>query len=138
MTKTMTKTGAWSQDELQRIAETDDLHMASFREDGSTYGTPTWIWSVVVGDELYVACLQRHELTLVSGRAETEGGSHHGGRDDERGCLRAGARRRHERPDRCGISGEVRHERVSRPDDWPARPRRDSPGHAARRRHLKG
>ena len=50
----MTKTGAWSQDELQRIAETDDLHMASFREDGSTYGTPTWIWSVVVGDELYV------------------------------------------------------------------------------------
>ena len=54
MTKTMTKTGAWSQDELQRIAETDDLHMASFREDGSTYGTPTWIWSVVVGDQLYV------------------------------------------------------------------------------------
>lgn len=44
----------WSKDELRRIAESDDLHIAPFREDGKTYGTPTWIWSVVVGDALYV------------------------------------------------------------------------------------
>jgi hypothetical protein len=44
----------WSKDELQKIAETDDLHISPFREDGVTYGTPTWIWSVVVGDALYV------------------------------------------------------------------------------------
>jgi hypothetical protein len=44
----------WSKDELQKIAETDDLHISPFREDGATYGTPTWIWSVVVGDALYV------------------------------------------------------------------------------------
>jgi hypothetical protein len=44
----------WRKDELQRIAETDDLHISPFREDGATYGTPTWIWSVVVGDDLYV------------------------------------------------------------------------------------
>jgi hypothetical protein len=44
----------WSKDELQRIAETDDLHIAPFREDGKTYGTPTWIWSVVVDEALYV------------------------------------------------------------------------------------
>jgi hypothetical protein len=44
----------WSKDELQRIAETDDLHIAPFREDGKTYGTPTWVWSVVVDDALYV------------------------------------------------------------------------------------
>ena len=25
-----------------------------FREDGVTYGTPTWIWSVAVDDALYV------------------------------------------------------------------------------------
>ncbi|HEY5769684.1 MAG TPA: DUF2255 family protein [Terrimicrobium sp.] len=25
-----------------------------FCEDGFTYGTPTWIWSVVVGEALYV------------------------------------------------------------------------------------
>jgi hypothetical protein len=44
----------WPEDELQRIAESDDLHISPFREDGRTYGTPTWIWSVVVGGELYV------------------------------------------------------------------------------------
>jgi hypothetical protein len=44
----------WQKDELGKIAETDDLHISPFREDGKTYGTPTWIWSVVVGDGLYV------------------------------------------------------------------------------------
>jgi hypothetical protein len=44
----------WSKDELRRIAEADDLHVSPFREDGVTYGTPTWIWSVAVGDALYV------------------------------------------------------------------------------------
>jgi hypothetical protein len=44
----------WSKDELRKIAESDDLHIWPFREDGVTYGTPTWIWSVVVGDSLYV------------------------------------------------------------------------------------
>lgn len=44
----------WSEEELRRIAETDDLHIAPFRDDGVTYGTPTWIWSVVVDDALYV------------------------------------------------------------------------------------
>ncbi len=45
---------AWSKDELRKIAEADDLHIAPFREDGKTYGTPTWIWSVAVDDALYV------------------------------------------------------------------------------------
>ncbi|MFN2645765.1 MAG: DUF2255 family protein [Burkholderiales bacterium] len=45
---------AWSTAELQRIAQKDDLHISPFRDDGKTYGTPTWIWSVVVDDELYV------------------------------------------------------------------------------------
>ena len=44
----------WSKDELRRIAEGDDLHISPFREDKVTYGTPTWIWSVVVDDALYV------------------------------------------------------------------------------------
>jgi hypothetical protein len=44
----------WSEDELSKITETDDLHIAPFREDGATYGTLTWIWSVVVDDALYV------------------------------------------------------------------------------------
>jgi hypothetical protein len=44
----------WPKDELRKIAETDDLHISPFRDDGRTYGTPTWIWSVVVDDVLYV------------------------------------------------------------------------------------
>jgi hypothetical protein len=44
----------WSKDELRKIAEADDLHISPFREDGKTYGTPTWIWSVAVDRELYV------------------------------------------------------------------------------------
>jgi hypothetical protein len=44
----------WSEDDLRRIAGSDDLHVSPFRDDGVTYGTPTWIWSVVVGDALYV------------------------------------------------------------------------------------
>ena len=44
----------WSKDELRRIAEADDLHISPFREDGNTYGTPTWIWSVAVDGDLYV------------------------------------------------------------------------------------
>lgn len=45
---------AWPKDELRKIAETDDLHVSPLREDGATYGTPTWVWSVVVDDALYV------------------------------------------------------------------------------------
>lgn len=43
----------WSRDDLEKIARTDDLHVAPFRADGATYGTPTWIWSVVVDGALY-------------------------------------------------------------------------------------
>lgn len=45
---------AWNQAELRKISEADDLHIAPFREDGKTYGTPTWIWSVAVDGQLYV------------------------------------------------------------------------------------
>jgi hypothetical protein len=44
----------WLNDQLKRIGDADDLHIAPFREDGVTYGTPTWIWSVVVDGALYV------------------------------------------------------------------------------------
>ncbi|MBY5750995.1 DUF2255 family protein [Rhizobium leguminosarum bv. viciae] len=44
----------WSDDELSKIDQADDLKIAPFREDGATYGTPTWIWEVVVDGSLYV------------------------------------------------------------------------------------
>jgi hypothetical protein len=52
MTKPEPK-GTWPRDELSAIAATDDLHISPFREDGATYGTPTWIWSVAVDGALY-------------------------------------------------------------------------------------
>src|SRR6266576_366484 len=45
---------AWPKGELNKIAGTDDLHIAPFLDDGKTYGTPTWIWSVSVDGVLYV------------------------------------------------------------------------------------
>jgi hypothetical protein len=44
----------FSKEDIKKIAETDDLHIAPFREDGKTYGTLTWIWSVVVDNILFV------------------------------------------------------------------------------------
>ena len=44
----------WLKKELEGIAGSDDLHISPLREDGKTYGTPTWIWSVVVDGSLYV------------------------------------------------------------------------------------
>jgi hypothetical protein len=36
----------WGTEELRRIAETDDLHISPFAKT-ATYGTLTWIWSIV-------------------------------------------------------------------------------------------
>lgn len=44
----------WPIDTLTAIAASDDLQISPFRADGTTYGTPTWIWSVVVNGALYV------------------------------------------------------------------------------------
>lgn len=40
--------------DIEAIAASDDLHVSPFREDGTTYGTPTWIWSVVVDGRLFI------------------------------------------------------------------------------------
>jgi hypothetical protein len=49
-----TTAATWPEHELDKIVATDDLRLAPFREDGVTYGTPTWIWSVMVEGALYV------------------------------------------------------------------------------------
>ncbi len=46
--------GTLSTEDIIQIAQHDDFHIAPFREDGKTYGTPTWIWSVMVDNKLYV------------------------------------------------------------------------------------
>jgi len=42
----------WSRHELQQIADSDDLHISPFRDDGETCGTPAWIRSVVAAGAL--------------------------------------------------------------------------------------
>jgi len=44
----------FSPKELQQINKADDLKIAPFRADGISYGTPTWVWVVVVDSDLYV------------------------------------------------------------------------------------
>lgn len=44
----------WTDAELESFATADDFHISPYRADGVTYGTPTFIWSVVTGGNLYV------------------------------------------------------------------------------------
>ncbi|MFY4257947.1 DUF2255 family protein [Achromobacter xylosoxidans] len=44
----------WNPDQLDRIVDADDLKISPLRNDGNTYGTPTWIWCVQADGELYV------------------------------------------------------------------------------------
>ncbi|MCJ2187638.1 DUF2255 family protein [Novosphingobium beihaiensis] len=44
----------WTPQQLEQFAAADDCRIAPFREDGATPGTPTFIWSVVTPDGLFV------------------------------------------------------------------------------------
>jgi hypothetical protein len=65
----------WPKDELRKIAEADDLHISPFREDGKTYGTPTWIWSVAVDGALYVGTTDRSRAGIRPQCGRRPGGS---------------------------------------------------------------
>lgn len=54
---------SWPKDELRKIAGSDDLHISPFCDDGITYGTPTWIWSVVVRGEVYARAYNGRQST---------------------------------------------------------------------------
>lgn len=44
----------WTQQQLAKFSSADDFYVAPFRADGKTYGTPTFIWSVVAKGRLFV------------------------------------------------------------------------------------
>ncbi|MBN8424670.1 DUF2255 family protein [Microbacterium esteraromaticum] len=44
----------WAPEDIRSIRESDVFHIAPFRDDGTTPGTLTWIWAVVVDDAIYV------------------------------------------------------------------------------------
>jgi hypothetical protein len=45
---------SWSQTGPRSIAENADLFVSPFRDDGSTYGTPTQTWALVVDGSVHV------------------------------------------------------------------------------------
>lgn len=47
-------TPQWTLAQLETFSQADDLKISPFYSDGKTYGTPTWIWSVVVANQLYI------------------------------------------------------------------------------------
>jgi hypothetical protein len=120
----------WSKDELRKIAEADDLHIAPFREDGMTYGTPTWIWSVAVDDALYVRGYNGQNSRWYRAAARQKAGRIiAAGMTKE--VIRAGGRI-DQQTHRRRLPGEVPWQPVPQPDDRRTRPVRDSQGHAAR------
>ena len=73
----------WTKSEVEQFATADDLHVSPFRDDGKTYGTPTWIWSVVVDGDLYVRAVHGTKsswnhaaVTQGAGRIQLAGGTH--------------------------------------------------------------
>ena len=75
---------SWNTDHLDKITHADDLHISPFREDGVTYGTPTWIWSVVVETDLYVRAYNgRSSSWYQAAMAQKAGRIHAAGLIDE-------------------------------------------------------
>ena len=114
----------WNSDELRKIVDADDLHVSPFREDRTTYGTPTWIWSVAVDGALYVRGYNGQDFTVVPGRCAAEGWADPRRRAHQGSDVRTG-RRVGLGCDRRGLSREVSRQSVSRTDDRGARPVRD-------------
>jgi hypothetical protein len=74
---------SWTNEELTRIGEAEELEIASLRQDG-TLRKPTTIWVVRVGDELYARAVNgqnsawfravqvRHEGRIKAGGLEKD------------------------------------------------------------------
>ena len=97
---------AWPKEELRKIAATDDLHIAPLREDGETYGTPTWISSVVVDDALYVRGYNGQKSRWYQAAVQQKAGRIIAAGMTKERCLRA-CRRSHQRPHRRSVPSEV-------------------------------
>src|SRR5690349_2450871 len=58
----------WSDDELRRIGEAEELELASARSDG-TFRHPVVMWVVRHGDDIYVAPLTRRSMAAAIPRS---------------------------------------------------------------------
>ena len=127
----------WSADELCKIAEADDLYISPFRNDGVTYGTPTWIWSVAVDGALYVRGYNGQNSRWYQAAVRQKAGR----------IIAAGMTKEvtfdpveysiNDRIDKC-LSGEISRQPVFEPDDWCSRAIRHGQGHAAHDGKIEG
>ena len=70
-------TDQFTSDEISKIDKADDLKISPFRSDGTTYGTPTWIWAVVVNGDLYVRAYSRISSTWYQSAIKQKAGHIH-------------------------------------------------------------
>jgi hypothetical protein len=65
---------AWSAAQLEAITTNEDLFVAPFRADGTTYGTDTRTWALVVGGEVYVRAASGQESSWYKAAIAQGGG----------------------------------------------------------------
>ena len=64
---------SWTSDELTRLADADEMHIAGTRSDGSLR-TPVIVWMVRLGDEVYTRSVNGPDASWFRGtRARHEG-----------------------------------------------------------------
>lgn len=64
----------WTQEQLQAFSKADDMYISPFYSDGKTPGTPTWIWSVVTEDNLYVRAYNGQRSRWYQSAVELQAG----------------------------------------------------------------
>ena len=75
---------SWNEDDLRAIAQSHDLYISPFREDGTTYGTPTLVWPLVVDREVYVRAANGQQSSwYVAAMSQKAGRIRVGGKDHE-------------------------------------------------------
>jgi hypothetical protein len=82
----------WPKEQLRKIAEADDLLISPLREDGVTYGRPTWICSVAIDDALYVRTYKGRNSRWYKATVRQNAGRIITRRDEETRPLRADCR----------------------------------------------
>lgn len=56
----------WNSDDLSRIGNSEEIHIAAMRRDG-TFSSPTTIWTVRVDDDLYVRAIHGRDSLWFRG-----------------------------------------------------------------------
>ena len=75
---------SWNEDDLRAIVESHDLYISPFREDGTSYGTPTLVWPLVVDGEVYVRAANGQQSSWYAAALnQTAGRIRVGGKDYE-------------------------------------------------------